>query len=104
MSNTENQNGRPTLIKWDGTIPAWGLFTLVLTLGLAWSSYSWNQMQNLNDRMTIRETNAAEYRKKVDQLEAQQREVHNGLAALKSDVSLVKELLLRFEKRFEGKR
>jgi uncharacterized protein HemX len=104
MSNIEINANRPAAIRVDGTIPAWGLFTLVLTLGLAWTTYSWNQMQNLNDRLTVRETSAAEYRKKVDNLELQQRDIHNTLSTLKSDVQLVKELMIRFEKRFEGKR
>jgi hypothetical protein len=85
-------------LSFDGNIP----FTFILGLGLMWASYSWSQMQDLKDRMARQETASAEYIKKVERLEEDQRRSLDILNGMRSDITLVKELMLRLEKRTEA--
>jgi hypothetical protein len=92
---------RVPLFRWDGTVPAWGLFMVCFTLGTGWVTYSWNRIQDLGDRLTLAEASAAEYRKKTDTLETQMRDQGAVLSGMRSDILVVKELMIRLEKRFD---
>lgn len=85
------------LLRWDGTIPAWG----IVLLGVAWAGYSLNDNIELKSRVTILENNQAAQIKRIDELEKQQRDVSNVMGSMRSDILVVKELLVRLEKRFE---
>lgn len=94
QSNTTIQSPGP-LVKFDGTIPAWG----IIMLGLAWITYSWTSLQDLNHRVTVTEAGSTEYRKKVDTLE-KNRDVDLILwNNINADVRVMKELLVRIEQR-----
>lgn len=86
-----------TLLKWDGTIPAWG----IILLGVAWIGYSWSNMQEMKTKLTTLEVSVVEYRKKVDTLEIQQRDGMSLIARMTGDVQVVKELMIRLEKRLD---
>lgn len=86
-----------SMFRFDGTIPAWGLFTLLFTVGMMWATYSWSQVQDLKDRMTAREISSAEYRKKVDLLETRQIEMQS----FRSDLLVMREIMNRIEKKLD---
>lgn len=85
------------LLRWDGTIPAWG----IVLLGVAWAGYSLNENQDLKSRVSILENNQTAQVKRVDELEKQQRDQTAVLGGMRSDIQVVKELMLRLEKRFD---
>jgi hypothetical protein len=98
MTDDTKAKIRQSFLAFDGNIP----FTFVIGLGLMWATYSFSEQQGLKDRLTMSETTAVEYRKKVDRLEQDQRDIATMLNGMRSDISLVKELMLRLEKRTEA--
>jgi hypothetical protein len=97
MTEETKDRTKRQLLSFDGNIP----FTFILGLGLMWATYSWSQMQDLKDRMAKQEAASVEYIKKVDRLEEDQRRSLDLLNGMRSDITLVKELMLRLEKRTE---
>ena len=83
-----------SFIKWDGTVS----FTMIMGLGLSWAVYSWTETQDLKHRMLVRETSAADYRKRVDVLEIKIGE----LVGLRSDILVLKEIMFRVERKLDG--
>lgn len=81
------------ILEWDGKIPAWGL----LLIGISAVCYGWTWVNDLEKRVTVRETSSVTYRAKVDDLEKEVR----GLGQLRGDISTLKELLIRIEKKLD---
>lgn len=98
MTDQTKETLKQAWLRLDGNVP----FTFVLGLGLMWATYSFSEQQSLKERMTTRETVATEYRKKVDRLEEDQRNSLAILNGMRSDILVVKELMLRLEKRTEA--
>lgn len=94
-NNTPLIQNRGPLIRFDGTIPAWG----IILLGVGWATYSWTTMQDLNNRLVMREAGAMEYRKKVDNLEVNRTTDLALWNNINADVRVMKELLVRIERR-----
>lgn len=94
-SNNTTVHNRGPLIRFDGTIPAWGM----ILLGVAYATYSWTQMQDIHNRLVMREAGAFEYRKKVDLLEANRAADLALWSNMNADVRVMKELLIRIEQR-----
>lgn len=92
------QNKSP-FIKVDGTIPVWG----VVLLGVAWASYSWTTMSDHDKRLSNSEQSIIELRKKNEAYEVQQKDALALLNRTSTDVQVVKELLIRMEKRLDPK-
>lgn len=76
-----------TLLKLDTTIPLWAVVAATFSAGITWAGWSLAQFSDLNNRLTVRETTALEYRKKVD-----------DLVTIKTDVAVMKEILIRLER------
>jgi hypothetical protein len=81
------------LIEFDRKIPLWG----IVSMGLLLVAYGWNWVGDLEKRVTAREHSSAYYRTIVDQLVAERRDV----AGLKGDVAILKELLVRIERKLD---
>jgi len=92
------QNKGP-LIKFDGTIPVWG----VVLIGIGWASYSWTTMNDQDKRLIGAEAAIVDIRKKNDQIDTEQRKYLDLLNRTSTDVQVVKELLIRLEKRLDLK-
>ena len=95
-SATFIQNKGP-LIRFDGTIPAWG----IVLLGVAWATYSWTTMQEHTNRLIMIEAQTVEYRKKVDNLEVNRASDLVLWNNINADVRVMKELLIRIEKQLQ---
>lgn len=98
-SNATTVHNKGPFIKVDGTIPAWG----IVLLGVAWASYSFTQMNELEKRVSSGEVVVFELRKKSDTQEAERKEWLSLMNRTSTDVQVVKELLLRLEKRLDPK-
>ena len=85
-TNTPLIQKRGPLIKFDGTIPAWG----IVLLCIGWGAYFWNIDQDLIKRMTVVEVKVEETKTKTDKIEA-----------IAADVKVTKELLIRLEQQFK---
>ena len=96
-SNSPFVQNKGPLIKVDGTIPVWG----VVLVGIAWASYSWTTMNDQDKRLIGAEQSIHELRKKNDQIDAEQRKSTDLLSRTSTDVQVVKELLIRMEKRLD---
>jgi hypothetical protein len=92
----------PRTIKFDNTVPGWGIFMLFFAVVTALVSFSWSELREQRDRMTTMEINSVEARKKIDFLESQHRDAIALISRMGTDVQIVKELMLRLEKRLDN--
>jgi hypothetical protein len=82
------------LVEWDGKIPLWS----ILMMGLSFALYTWNEIRGLNDRLLVRETSSITYRTKVDDIEKKMQD----FSTMRGDITTLKELLIRIERKLDG--
>jgi hypothetical protein len=81
------------LVEFDRKIPLWG----IVSMGMLLVAYGWNWVGDIDRRLATREQSAGYYRAIVDKLVVEQQQV----ASLKGDVAVLKELLVRIERKLD---
>lgn len=80
------------LVQWDGKLPLWGL----ILLGVAWSGYQWNEIQELKQWRAGRDASAIVYRARIDELYQQQHRVirlEETMLGIKSSIDRIEKKL-----------